>query len=127
MLEVKDLVENNENDMPIAPDPGQTEECIFDVGSPSQFLQLDSFEGSVTITLKHIIQPFACSNRLVCLYVFLIMKSFVPLGDNFAYPTQLLNPGLFQPETVEAYTENLNSRLEVCHLSLIFVSPVIMA
>lgn len=48
MLEVKDLVENNENDMPIVQDPGQTEECIFDEGSPSQFLQLDSFEGSVT-------------------------------------------------------------------------------
>ncbi|KAJ4916036.1 TRF-like 3 [Raphanus sativus] len=76
MLEVKDLVENNENDMPIAPDPGQTEECIFDVGSPSQFLQLDSFEG------------------------------------------------LFQPETVEAYTENLNSRLE-CKEELVYGSEML--
>ncbi|KAL0694718.1 hypothetical protein Bca4012_061898 [Brassica carinata] len=74
MLEVKDLVENSENDMPpIVPDPGQTEECIFDEGSPSQFLQLDSFEG------------------------------------------------LFQPETTEAYTENLNSRLE-CKEELVFGS-----
>ncbi|CAN7021213.1 unnamed protein product [Brassica rapa subsp. trilocularis] len=62
MLEVKDLVENNENDMSLVPDPGQYE-YITDEGSPSQFLQLDSF---------------------------------------------------FQLETAEAYTENLNSRLEVC-------------
>ncbi|CAA7056621.1 unnamed protein product [Microthlaspi erraticum] len=64
MLEVKDLLENNENDMPTVPDPGQTEEDILDNWSPSQFLQLESFDG------------------------------------------------LFQSETEEAYTENLNSRLE---------------
>ncbi|KAF2555155.1 hypothetical protein F2Q68_00013578 [Brassica cretica] len=87
MLEVKDLVENNENDMSVVPDPGQYE-YITDEGSPSQFLQLDSLEGSVTITPKHIIR--------------------------FPYPTQLLNPGFFQSETAEAYTDNLNSRLEVC-------------
>ncbi|KAF2546807.1 hypothetical protein F2Q70_00020098 [Brassica cretica] len=87
MLEVKDLVENNENDMSVVPDPGQYE-YICDEGSPSQFLQLDSLEGSVTITPKHIIR--------------------------FPYPTQLLNPGFFQSETAEAYTDNLNSRLEVC-------------
>ncbi|KAH0877748.1 hypothetical protein HID58_065142, partial [Brassica napus] len=81
MLEVKDLVENNENDMSVVPDPGQYE-YITNEGSPSQFLQLDSLEGSVTITPKHIIR--------------------------------LLNPGLFQSETAEAYTDNLNSRLEVC-------------
>ncbi|CAH8381389.1 unnamed protein product [Eruca vesicaria subsp. sativa] len=77
MLEVKDLVENNENDMPIVADPGQTEECIFDEGSPSQFLQLDSFEG------------------------------------------------LFQPETAEAYTENLNSRLE-CKEELAYGSQMLV-
>ncbi|KAJ0257235.1 TRF-like 3 [Hirschfeldia incana] len=76
MLEVKDLVENNESDMPMAPDPGQTEECISDVGSPSQFLQLDSFEG------------------------------------------------LFKQETVEAYTENLNSRLE-CKEELMYGSEML--
>ncbi|CDY48303.1 BnaC05g13570D [Brassica napus] len=65
MLEVKDLVENNENDMSVVPDPGQYE-YITNEGSPSQFLQLDSLEG------------------------------------------------LFQSETAEAYTDNLNSRLEVC-------------
>lgn len=65
MLEVKDLVENNENDISVVPDPGQYE-YITDEGSPSQFLQLDSLEG------------------------------------------------FFQLETAEAYTENLNSRLEVC-------------
>lgn len=55
MLEVKDLVENNENDMSVVPDPGQYE-YITNEGSPSQFLQLDSLEGSVTITPKHIIR-----------------------------------------------------------------------
>uniref|UniRef100_A0A1J3JB67 Telomere repeat-binding protein 6 n=8 Tax=Noccaea caerulescens TaxID=107243 RepID=A0A1J3JB67_NOCCA len=64
MLEVKDLLENNENDMPSVPDPGQTEENIPDEWSPSQFLQLEGLEG------------------------------------------------LFQSETEEAYTENLNSGLE---------------
>ncbi|ESQ35053.1 hypothetical protein EUTSA_v10007199mg [Eutrema salsugineum] len=44
--------------------------------------------------------------------VYKLVRSFVPLGDKFPYPTRLLNPGLFQSETVEAYTENLNSRLE---------------
>lgn len=44
MLEVKDLVENNENDISVVPDPGQYE-YITDEGSPSQFLQLDSLEG----------------------------------------------------------------------------------
>lgn len=51
MLEVKDLLENNENDMPSVPDPGQTEENIPDEWSPSQFLQLEGLEGSVTIIL----------------------------------------------------------------------------
>ncbi|XP_010476898.1 PREDICTED: uncharacterized protein LOC104756078 isoform X1 [Camelina sativa] len=45
MLEVKELLEKNENDMPVLPDPIQTEEYIPDEGSPSQFLQLDCFEG----------------------------------------------------------------------------------
>ncbi|KAL1224108.1 Telomere repeat-binding protein 4 [Cardamine amara subsp. amara] len=64
ILEVKDLLENNENDMPILPDPILTEGYIADEGSPSQYLQLESLEG------------------------------------------------LFQSETAEAYTENLNARLE---------------
>ncbi|CAN8292854.1 unnamed protein product [Cochlearia groenlandica] len=44
ILEVTDLLENNENDMPIIPDPG-SEGYILDEGSPSQFLQLESLEG----------------------------------------------------------------------------------
>ncbi|XP_023645840.1 uncharacterized protein LOC17897993 isoform X2 [Capsella rubella] len=64
MLEVKELLKNNENDMPVLPDPIPTED-ILDEGSPSQFLQLESFEG------------------------------------------------LFESETAEANTENLNSRLEM--------------
>ncbi|AEE29593.1 TRF-like 3 [Arabidopsis thaliana] len=45
MLEVKNLLEKNEQDMPVLPDPIQTEEYIPDEGSPSQFLQLENFEG----------------------------------------------------------------------------------
>ncbi|VVA91655.1 unnamed protein product [Arabis nemorensis] len=45
ILEVEDLLENKENDMPILPDPGQTEGYIPDEGSPSQFLRLESLEG----------------------------------------------------------------------------------
>ncbi|XP_010498099.1 PREDICTED: uncharacterized protein LOC104775857 [Camelina sativa] len=45
MLEVKELLEKNENDMPVLPDPRQTEDYIPDEGSPSQFLQLECFEG----------------------------------------------------------------------------------
>ncbi|KAF8047484.1 hypothetical protein N665_3001s0002 [Sinapis alba] len=76
MVEVKDLLGNSENDTPIVPDARQTEEYIPDEGSPSQFLQLDSFEG------------------------------------------------LFHSETAEAYTENLNSRLE-CKDELVYGSQML--
>jgi len=46
------LLEKNEQDMPVLPDPIQTEEYIPDEGSPSQFLQLENFEGLVLITLS---------------------------------------------------------------------------
>lgn len=75
MLEVKDLVENNENDISVVPDPGQYE-YITDEGSPSQFLQLDSLEGSVTITPKHIIRVEFLRTALkgfTCLFYFGIM------------------------------------------------------
>lgn len=52
MLEVRDLLENNEKDMPVLPDPIQTEGYIPDEGSPSQFLQLESLEGLVLFTLS---------------------------------------------------------------------------
>ncbi|KAG7597368.1 SANT/Myb domain [Arabidopsis suecica] len=49
MLKVKDLLENNEHvnehDMPVLPEPIQTEKYTPDEGSPSQFLQLENFEG----------------------------------------------------------------------------------
>lgn len=54
MLEVKNLLENNEKDIPILPDPRQTEEYIPDEGSPSQFLQLESLEGLVLILAEFV-------------------------------------------------------------------------
>lgn len=52
MLEVKDLLENNENGMSILPDPILSEGYIADEGSPSQYLQLESFEGLVLFILS---------------------------------------------------------------------------
>jgi len=41
----------------------------------------------------------------------------VNLSDIFSILTQLFNPGFFQSETAGPYTENLNSRHEVCFLA----------
>lgn len=64
MLKVKDLLENNEHvnepDMPVLPEPIQTEKYIPDEGSPSQFLQLENFEGLVLIHVESLLlEPFS--------------------------------------------------------------------